>query len=121
VVELMRRGEIWLANFNPSRGRETGKIRPALVIQADWLGPEATSLIVVLPLSSRVEPGSNGLLHVPLPARDRLLKPSIILADQPRTLDRSSLVDGPLAVLTDEEMTKVRRTLLMVLGLEDRR
>jgi hypothetical protein len=30
-------------------------------------------------------------------------------------------VDGPLAVLTDEEMTKVRRTLLMVLGLEDRR
>ena len=31
----MKRGEVWVANLNPTRGREVGKIRPVLVIQGD--------------------------------------------------------------------------------------
>jgi mRNA-degrading endonuclease toxin of MazEF toxin-antitoxin module len=31
----MKRGEIRVANLNPPRGRETDKVRPVLVAQAD--------------------------------------------------------------------------------------
>jgi len=34
---MIRRGEVWVANLIPNRGREIGKIRPALVMQADAL------------------------------------------------------------------------------------
>jgi mRNA interferase MazF len=37
MVGLMRRGEIWVANLNPTRGAEIGKVRPVLVLQSDWL------------------------------------------------------------------------------------
>ena len=32
---MIRRGEIWTANLNPSRGREISKIRPVLILQAE--------------------------------------------------------------------------------------
>lgn len=33
----MRRGEVWVANLNPRRGAEVGKVRPILVLEADRL------------------------------------------------------------------------------------
>ncbi|MGB2842731.1 MAG: type II toxin-antitoxin system PemK/MazF family toxin [Halobacteriota archaeon] len=33
----MRRGEIWLANLNPTRGSEQAGIRPVLIFQTDLL------------------------------------------------------------------------------------
>jgi mRNA interferase MazF len=33
----MRRGDVWLANLNPTRGAEAGKVRPVLIIRADFL------------------------------------------------------------------------------------
>jgi len=32
-----KRGDIHLINFNPSKGTEAGKIRPALILQSDDL------------------------------------------------------------------------------------
>lgn len=104
-----------MANFNPARGRETGKVRPALIIQADQLGPETTPYVVVLPLSSLVDSPTRWQLA--LPARDRLLKPSRILVDQPRTLDRARLGEGPLTRLSESELRQVEQALKLLLGL----
>jgi mRNA interferase MazF len=116
VVALMKRGEIWVSNLNPSRGREMGKIRPALIIQADELGSDITPMVVVLPLTTQVYPGFKHW-RVSLPARDRLLKPCQIVVDQPRALDRNRLADGPLTTLTAEEMAAVETSLKAVLGM----
>ena len=112
---MPRRGEVWVANFNPSRGREAGKVRPALIVQSDALAAETTPFVIVLPLSSLVTPTTAW--RVVLPARDRLLRPSQVLIDQPRTLDRARLGDGPLTCLTTEELAAVTRGLKLVLGL----
>ncbi len=32
-----KRGDVHLVNFNPSKGTEAGKIRPALILQANTL------------------------------------------------------------------------------------
>jgi len=114
----MKRGEIWVGNLNPSRGEEAGKVRPVVIVQADELLDVDTPLVVVLPVSSHMDDSCpTGSLHVPIPARDRLLLPSLILVEQPRTLDRRRVVDGPLTTLTPAELRAVERILRRVLGM----
>lgn len=112
----MRRGEVWLANLNPPRGREIGKIRPVVVVQSQELDAGATPMVVILPITTRVIEGLKRF-RVTLPARGRLNQPSQIVTDQPRTLDRARIVDGPLTALSAEEMAAVERGLKITLGL----
>ncbi len=112
----MRRGEVWVANLNPPRGREIGKVRPVLIIQADELTASGTPMVVVLPLSTRVYPGFKRW-RISLPARDRLLKPCQVITDQPRAIDRDRIGEGPLTSLTAEEMTAVEKSLRAVMGM----
>lgn len=113
---MMRRGEIWVANLNPPREREIGKVRPVLVMQTEELGPAVTPMVVCLPLTTQVYPGFSRW-RVTVPARDRLLKPCQVVTDQPLSLDRARFSDGPLTTLTADELTAVERGLKAVLGL----
>jgi mRNA interferase MazF len=112
----VRRGEVWIGNLNPNRGAETGKIRPVLIIQADFLTQQGSETVIVLPLTTQVR-ASREPLHVTLAARDRLREPCQVMPEQPRTLDRRRLADGPLTVLTAKELAKVEKALLAVFGL----
>jgi len=112
----MRRGEIWVGNLNPNRGREVGKIRPVLILQADFLLAEGEPTVIVLPLTTQVR-DSKEPLHVTIPARDRLRETCQAMTEQPRTLDRQRLLDGPLTRLTRDEMSAVEKSFKMVTGL----
>ena len=112
----MKRGEIWVGNLNPSRGREIGKARTVLVIQSDELSEDITPMVVILPLSTQIYPTFKRW-RLTIPARDRLLKPCQVVTDQPRTLDRDRFGEGPLATLTAEEMAAVEKSLLAVMGM----
>jgi mRNA interferase MazF len=112
----MKRGEIWVGNLNPNRGSEVGKIRPVLVIQADFLTEQGEPTVLVLPLTTQVRP-SKVPLHVTIPARENLRTACQVVPEQPRTLDRRRLVKGPLARITAAEMGAVERSLLAVLGM----
>lgn len=112
----MRRGEIWVGNLNPNRGAEVGKIRPVLIIQADFLIAQGEPTIIVLPLTTQVRHAKEPL-HVTIQARDRLLQTSQVVPEQPRTLDRKRLIEGPLTTLSPEEMLAVERSLSAVLGV----
>jgi mRNA interferase MazF len=112
----MRRGEIWVANLNPPRGQEIGKMRPALIVQADELTATGTPMLIVLPLTTRVYPGFTRW-RIAIEPRGRLQKPCQIVVDQPRSVDRSRFGEGPLATLTAEEMAAVEKSLRGVLGM----
>ena len=107
---------MWIAYLNPNRGREVGKIRPVLVIQGDWLSAAQERTVVVLPLTSRVRLDAEPL-RVTIRARGGLHMDSQVIVDQPRTLDRERLGDGPLTELSNSEMMDVERSLLAVLGV----
>ena len=111
----MKRGEVWVGNLNPNRGAETGKIRPVLIVQADFLTEAGSETVVVLPLTTQVRPAKEPL-HITIVARDRLRETCQVMTEQPRTLDRRRLADGPLTTLTAGEMAKVEKSLLAVLG-----
>jgi mRNA interferase MazF len=112
----MRRGEIWLGNLNPSRGAETGKVRPVLIMQADFLIAQGEPTVIVLPLTTQVR-ASKEPLHVTIPKRDGLAGACQVMPEQPRTLDRKRLIDGPLTRLTPEELARVERSFKAVTGL----
>jgi mRNA interferase MazF len=116
VVEIIRRGEIWVANLNPNRKREIGKVRPVLVIQADELTSAGTPMVVILPMSTQVYPNFKRW-RITIPARDRLLKECQILVDQPRALDRDCFGEGPLTRLSEAEMAAVTKSFLTVIGM----
>lgn len=113
---MMRRGEIWVANLNPGRGREISKIRPVLIIQDDALTAGGSPMVVILPLTTQVYP-SLKRWRITIAPRDRLLKPCQVVVDQPRALDIERFGEGPLTSLTAEEMADVERSLKGVMGL----
>ena len=112
----VKRGEVWLADLNPRKGAEVGKVRPVLVLQDDLLTREGAETVIVLPLTSQVWPNIQHL-RITVPARHRLLKQSQIIVEKPMTLDRRRFSEGPLAALTLSEMQAVERSLLLVLGM----
>lgn len=113
---MTRRGEIWTANLNPSRGREISKVRPVLIVQADELIDAGTPMVAVLPLTTHVHPEFK-LWRVTVPARDRLKEARQVVVDQPRALNRTRFGEGPLTVLTPAELAAVERILRVVLGM----
>ena len=60
-----KRGSVYLANFNPAKGTEPGKIRPCLVMQSDLLNEAGHPSTTVLPLTTQ-------LLYDTAPLRYRL-------------------------------------------------
>ena len=116
VTAAIRRGQVWIADLNPNRGREMGKVRPVLIVQGDWLSAAQSRTVVVLPLTGDVRRDAEPL-RVTIGARDGLRMESQIVVDQPRTLDRRRLGEGPLTELSNHEMARVEESLLAVLGV----
>jgi mRNA interferase MazF len=115
-VALIRRGEVWVARLNPNQGAEVGKVRPVVVIQADLLTDAGIPTVLVVPLTTQMRRGAE-LLRVLIPARERLVRDSYAMAEQPRALDRARLGEGPLTRLTAGELLKLERALRAVMAL----
>lgn len=49
------RGEVWLVDFNPTRGHEQAGRRPALVLSTDRFNQSLAGLLIVLPLTSKAK------------------------------------------------------------------
>lgn len=116
MVEMMRRGEIWVARLNPNKGSEMGKMRPVLIFQDDQVLSSGLLTVLSIPLTTRFRP-SFAPLRVRVPARDRLLRDCFVAIEQIRALDRSRFSEGPLTILRQEEMAEVEKSLKAVLGL----
>lgn len=116
MVALMRRGEIWTANLNPNKGAEIGKVRPVLILQDDRLTQTGLPAILALPLTTQFRP-AFAPMRIRLVPRGRLTKDCFVMVEHARSLDRSRFGEGPLAILTAEEMAAVEQSLRAVMGM----
>jgi len=112
----MQRGQVWVASFKPFRGREVGKARPCVILQADWLTLESPGTVIVLPLTSQLWAGADAL-RVEISPRGRLRKPSWVMIDKIQALDTGRFSDGPIAQLDEPEMARIDQKLQAVLGM----
>ena len=113
----MKRGDIYFADLDPVIGSEQGGIRPVLIIQND-LGNRFSPTVIILPLTSKM--GKAPLrTHVPiLPPQGGILRPSIILCEQVRTLEKTRLT-GRLGAISPEKMALVEQALALAVGRGD--
>ena len=110
----MKRGEIYYADLDPVQGSEQGGMRPVLIIQND-LGNRFSPTVIVLPLTSRTGKTplrTHVLVHPPMGG---LLKPSVILCEQVRTLEKKRL-RRYVGMLRQDKMRMVEQALLIAVG-----
>lgn len=110
------RGEIWLANLNPGRGTEPGKMRPVLIVQSQVLLDAAHPSTLIIPLTTNLLKDAEPL-RIRVPAQGKLQKTSDLLIDQLRAIDNKRLVSGPLARCTADVMNLVENAIRDVLDI----
>jgi mRNA interferase MazF len=115
---MPNRGEIWLADLNPSRGTEPGKTRPVLIIQSQALLDAGHPSTYVIPLTTKLVDDAEPL-RIRVTAAGRLPRDSDLLMDQVRAIDNRRLVRGPLLRLPASEMKRVGLALMELIGMGD--
>ena len=110
----MKRGEIYRADLDPVLGSEQGGVRPVLIVQND-LGNQSSPTVIVAPLTSRRK-RLRQPTHVLIdPPEGGLRRPSQVLCEQVRTLEKSRLT-AFLGELSEESLALVDEALRKALG-----
>jgi mRNA interferase MazF len=104
MTPQIRRGDIFTVDFEPVRGSEQGKVRPALVIQND-IGNRYSPTIIVAAITSGKYSHFDVNVVVKAP-EGGLTNDSLILLNQIRTIDKTRLGRywGRLSPQTMEEV-----------------
>lgn len=113
---MPERGEIWLANLNPGRGTEPGKMRPVLIVQSQALLDADHPSTLIIPLTTNLIEDAEPL-RIRISALGQLRRDSDLLSDQLRAIDNRRLVQGPIARLSERLMVKVGEAIREVLDL----
>ena len=105
---------IYLANLNPQRGTEPGKVRPVVVIQTDLLNSVHTST-VICPITTKIVKGGQPLRVYLSKSESGLHHDSDILVDQVRAIDNHRLVKpvGKLTPAYQEKLLENLRVLIL--------
>ncbi|MCD7950921.1 MAG: type II toxin-antitoxin system PemK/MazF family toxin [Erysipelotrichaceae bacterium] len=116
MADVVKRGEIYMADLNPGFGYEQCGIRPVLIIQNDT-GNNYSPTTIVACISSRVKSKARLPTHVYIKARHALSCNSIVLLEQIRVIDKDRLI-SKIGALEDEEMAKVDSCLKISLDIK---
>lgn len=108
------RGEIYYARLTGTIGSEQNGYRPVVIIQND-VGNRFSPTVIVAPISSKV--GIKAKLPTHCFIGEKLLScPSIIMAEQLRTIDKNRLTSY-VGRLSADDMEKLNSALAVSLGL----
>lgn len=114
-MSFPKRGEIYLVSFDPTVGHEIKKTRPALVIQNN-ISNQYSRITIVAAISSHFGNPLHPREVMIQPGMSGLSKPSAVILNQIRSIDRQRLVKR-LGIVDTATMHKVDQALLVSLGL----
>lgn len=110
----VRRGEIWIADLSPTRGREQRGTRPILIISDNMFNKSAAELCIILPLTSTLR---NIPSHIPvIPPEGGLKNKSAILCEMVRSISKDRLIEK-WGNISEKTMVIVEDVLRMLMGL----
>ena len=111
----MKRGDIYFAQLDPTRGAEIQKTRPVVIVSND-MANRASSLVTVMPLSSNVSRVFPFELAVSA-AQSGLPKDSKAMAQQIRTIDKARLSMQRSGALQPRQLAALDDALRLHLAL----
>jgi mRNA interferase MazF len=106
----MKRGEVWWVDFEPTRGSEIRKRRPAVIITDDDINRVRRTLVVI-PLSSSPNPIPPIVVALPSAGEG-----SVAVCDQLRAVDKSRL-SKKIGDLKDAELRNLEKSVRQILSL----
>ena len=109
----VKRGELYYADLSPVVGSEQGGVRPVLVVQND-IGNKYSPTIIAAAVTSKINKARLPT-HIELPSAYGLVKDSVILLEQIRTLDKRRLKER-IGELPPATMQRVNEAILISLG-----
>ena len=106
------RGEIWLADLNPTRGHEQAGRRPVAILSEDSFNNGPAGLVVVLPITSTIRPIPSQVVVEPPEGGLRIR--SAVICEAIRSISIDRLVErwGRLGGKSLARMEDVLRILL---------
>jgi mRNA interferase MazF len=114
-VRTIRRGEVWLAELGPTRGREQAGERPVLIVSADPINQGPADLVEAVPFTTRrrgipthveVRPPDGGLREI-----------SFAMCEQLRSVAAERLGPGPFGLVPAGVLRRVEERLRFLLGI----
>lgn len=116
MTQRYKKGDIWLANLNPTKGTESGKVRPVLIFQDQALLDIAHPSTLIIPLSTRLVDDAYPL-RVRIEAREQIEHNSDLLIDQIRAIDNKRFIAGPLLSLDKKQLAIIHEAVCQVMGM----
>ena len=112
----MKRGDIYYADLRPVVGSEQGGVRPVLIVQND-VGNRHSPTVICAAITSKMNKAKLPT-HIELNAgRYDMVKDSVVLLEQLRTIDKKRLKDK-VCHLDEDIMRRVNRGLIVSLELD---
>jgi len=114
---IIKRGEVYYADLSPVVGSEQGGVRPVLVIQNN-IGNKYSPTIIVAAITSQMNKAKLPT-HIEIKAGNYgLVKDSVLLLEQIRTIDRKRMKDK-IGKCDTNFMKKVNVALVISIGLNE--
>ena len=114
-MQSVRRGDIFYADLSPVVGSEQGGLRPVLIVQND-VGNKYSPTVIAAAITSKMSKAKLPT-HIGVYANQvGLLKDSVILLEQIRTIDKTRLKEK-MGHLDSEKMNEVNNAITVSFGL----
>lgn len=109
------RGEVWLADLNPTRGHEQTGQRPVLIVSADPFNQSPAGLVIAVPLTTRKRDVPT---HIEVrPPDGGLHDTSFAMCEQVRALSADRLASRLFGSVSPAVLRAVEDRLRLLLAL----
>ena len=117
LIMSIKQFEIWIADLNPQIGTESGKTRPVLVVQTNFLNKIPHPSTIVCPVTTNIKKDSE-ILRVHLKkGMAKLHQDCDIMIDQIRAIDNKRLIKK-VGNLPKNLVDLVKENIQIVIDLE---
>ena len=121
VMSVLKRGMVIDIDLDPTKGSETGKVRPCVVVTNDVYN-ERVPVIQVVPITAWSEKKARIITNEEIDQKPRngLTKKSVADCLQIRPVDYAERLVRVRGELEEDVMSKIEEALKVVFGLDDR-
>ena len=116
MTKQLHRGEVWLANIDPTQGSEQAGIRPVIIFQNDIVSKFSTTTITI-PLTTNKRRASLPICVMIKQGDGGLRQDSVALCFQMRVLDKTRLIKR-LGQLHPQTIAELEEVVLVTLGYD---
>ena len=111
-----QRGEVWLANFDPTHGHEIAKSRPCVILSINRFNNGYSNLVIAVPLTSKERHQPSHICIVP--PEGGLSVPSYILCEQIRALSLNRFSKKALGKVSENTLRAIELVVTTLMGFK---